>query len=352
MILRLNDNPFVKSGLYHRYPGVSKGKQRGSWGDIMKNLYFSTYARLLKDCAEGTDNASFINALLGCITIPGSLLNENGEVYYFDSSKSYDLISGKRTVQKRIVNAISDQEVQTGASEMFEINVIPMLDEWMLGETIEKIKAQYNLGSVDKNIEEDAEFLTMVLFYCLQYQNKKSDKNVLSNQLEEDVRIVNEKLQKIGRPEQISVPADIQNYEMKYVKELLRAYASDVGVQDFPFTALDEPANARYSKNFKNQREYFFNAESVRMSSRDMLLDIDCSKFDDLKQETYSIIREDVEDETYENGYKKLIAVIKSAANANVQSCTLAHIPNWIGPNVKKGICHFLVIDGKITWVD
>lgn len=110
---------------------------------------------------------------------------------------------------------------------MFEINVIPMLDEWMLGETIEKIKAQYNLGSVDKNIEEDAEFLTMVLFYCLQYQNKQSDKNVLSNQLEEDVRIVNEKLQKIGRPEKISVPADIQNYEMKYVKELLRAYASD-----------------------------------------------------------------------------------------------------------------------------
>ena len=58
------------------------------------------------------------------------------------------------------------------------------------------------------------------------------------------------------------------------------------------------------------------------------------------------------EEKDYACGYDRMNAVMEHATlvelSSNLQTVTL----NWIGPGEKKGICHMLVNDEKLSWIE
>ena len=54
----------------------------------------------------------------------------------------------------------------------------------------------------------------------------------------------------------------------------------------------------------------------------------------------------------YENGLRKLTAIMTHVTSVQLNKPAVASIPNFIGISEKKGICHTLVNDGMFTWVD
>ena len=70
-------------------------------------------------------------------------------------------------------------------------------------------------------------------------------------------------------------------------------------------------------------------------------------QFDILKNETHDGVK-DTARRTHPNGYERMLAVMEQAVKAPVHGYVLSSSHNWINNKIKKGVCHFLVIDGKL----
>ena len=70
-----------------------------------------------------------------------------------------------------------------------------------------------------------------------------------------------------------------------------------------------------------------------------------------LKTEIYDGII-DVHEKDYENGYKRLVSDLAQAVQVNTSKSLLDSKLNCVGNSVRKGVCHMLVNDGKIRWVE
>jgi hypothetical protein len=153
----------------------------------------------------------------------------------------------------------------------------------------------------------------------------------------------------IKLPERLLPPAKITKAEMGYVPKLFEAYTD----AEKPKTVTQNTLAAypRYLRNFKEQREHYYNAVYVFERVRGVFADSEGNQFDILKQETYDGISEVYADE-YDDGFERLIAVLKQAAVINVHKSLLCNIRNLIGISEVKGVCHILVSDGVIpSWV-
>ena len=60
----------------------------------------------------------------------------------------------------------------------------------------------------------------------------------------------------------------------------------------------------------------------------------------------------EVSNEHYENGVKKIDAVMKQAALVPISHNSDVLTYNWIAAREKKGVCHMLVGDERLKWVD
>ena len=95
-----------------------------------------------------------------------------------------------------------------------------------------------------------------------------------------------------------------------------------------------------------NERRYYFAAEAVRRGTRDIYKKDD--QFNVLKEETFEAVKEIWKRRAY-NGLERLSNVLIRAEEIRPDRCWLCRDTDWIGMAQKKGICHFLVNDGKIT---
>jgi hypothetical protein len=135
--------------------------------------------------------------------------------------------------------------------------------------------------------------------------------------------------------------------EMRYVTELLAAYAEAEGLESL---TQDELAKyQKYKRNFERQRKDYYAAESVRRGTREAFGDSDPDQFDVLKEETHDGIIE-VHERDYEHGLARLNAVLDKVTSVSISKCALRET-DWIGNSERKGVCHFLVNDGRIRWV-
>lgn len=153
---------------------------------------------------------------------------------------------------------------------------------------------------------------------------------------------------KLPHPVILSPPDELSEDEMPYVEALLEAYADAEGLEKLSKDELD--SYRKYKKNFQRQRKDYYAAESVRRGTREAFGNTDPDQFETLKNETYDGIV-DVHEQEYENGFDRLGAVMTQAAITPISKCTLCET-DWIGNSEKKGVCHFLVNDGRIKWVD
>lgn len=146
----------------------------------------------------------------------------------------------------------------------------------------------------------------------------------------------------------LPVPIEIAADEMGYVTILLSAYANADQLDNY-----QNPKSLPLArqKDFKKQRENYYKAESIRRGVRDNFMpDEGVEHFEDLKNDMYDGIIEIVEDE-HEDAVMRLKAVLKQSSIITLNGSILSFMPGLLGNSAKKGICHMLVNDGRISWV-
>ena len=74
------------------------------------------------------------------------------------------------------------------------------------------------------------------------------------------------------------------------------------------------------------------------------------NQFDVLKDETFVGVKYTAK-RTHPNGFEHMLAVMEQAVVAPVTNYLLSTSPYWISGKIKKGVCHHLVNDDKLTWV-
>lgn len=148
--------------------------------------------------------------------------------------------------------------------------------------------------------------------------------------------------------EKIPIPISIEPQEMKYVTMLLAAYA-DADNCDIYEVPEHLPRNRQ--EDLKNQRINYYEAESIRRGVRDNFMPEEgVEHFDNLKNDMYNGVI-DVYEEEYDDGVKKLKAVLKQSLVITLNGSILSFMPGLLRNATKKGICHMLVDDGRLSWV-
>ena len=153
----------------------------------------------------------------------------------------------------------------------------------------------------------------------------------------------------IQLPEKLLPPTEIDSIEMGYVSKLFEAYADAEKIEEM--TQQELPQYGKYLRNFREQREHYYNAVYVLERVRGVFSPDDGDQFEIFKKETYDGIS-DVYSDDYDDGFARLTAVLKQAAVINANKSLLSNIRNLIGISERKGVCHILVSEGTISsWV-
>jgi hypothetical protein len=137
-------------------------------------------------------------------------------------------------------------------------------------------------------------------------------------------------------------PSDQRAHEAIYVQQLLAAYNEKYGLQ---LQTLQEARDHNCTqKHFTRQRESFYSAESLRVFARES---VPYATYEAIERDLFEAVVE-VEEREYDRGYDRLAAVLEAAAG---------HQPNpgnILAPVVtvrdRKGLCHQLANDNKLTW--
>ncbi len=143
-------------------------------------------------------------------------------------------------------------------------------------------------------------------------------------------------------------PTDtIEPVEMPYISALLEAYSDALKVKIDTTKSLEAYSN--FFKHLNRQRKDYYSAETIRRFVRDTLTD--SQQFDILKEEIYNGII-DTHEQEYDSGYKRLVEDLKQASVTNTSKSMLDSKLHCIGNSERKGVCHMLVNDEKLRWVN
>lgn len=151
----------------------------------------------------------------------------------------------------------------------------------------------------------------------------------------------------IDLPPELTPPDNIDDEEIIYVSELLKAYADASGT---PTLTIDEISklSGTFKANFTEQRINYYSAARICRIIRDAYAnpEIEMKKW---KAQTFDFISDTYRDD-YDNGYKRLIAVLKKVVDCKT-TAAIEGCDQLIQPKERKGVCHLLVNEGKIHWV-
>jgi hypothetical protein len=143
-----------------------------------------------------------------------------------------------------------------------------------------------------------------------------------------------------ARPITPCPPADIGAQETKYVAQLYLAYADHL---KNPVISTADIGKPMLREHFSRQREAFYQAEALRVFVRDK---VEPGTFERLQDEIYAGVI-DTNDEDHDDGYKRVVAVTKAAQDMTMTANLIAPIAQT---QDRRGICHQLANDDKLTW--
>lgn len=144
--------------------------------------------------------------------------------------------------------------------------------------------------------------------------------------------------------------SQIYEFETGYISALCAAYAKvlsrdEVTVNDIP--SLPK----KYQVNFYDQRKAYLSAESIQRSISEVYEDGE-NQFDILKEDAFGGIKTTYYDD-FDNGYRRLLEVLKKISDVQLSKSKLMTVKNLIGNLERLGIVHILVNDKTIvSWVD
>ena len=166
-----------------------------------------------------------------------------------------------------------------------------------------------------------------------------------------DLTLINdiqEKIKSLPRPANVPVPKEATQNEETYIDELFLAYGDAEGMD--VFSRNDLISFPDYEEDLNGRRIDFYAAESIRRGVLELGSGSLTDQFDVLKSETLVGVT-DTAKRTHPNGYERMLAVMEQAVTTPMTNYVLSASPYWIGGRIKKGVCHHLVNDGKLTWI-
>lgn len=144
------------------------------------------------------------------------------------------------------------------------------------------------------------------------------------------------------RPVAPTPPPEIGKHELPYTSQLFKAY-SEYKKSKVEEAILDKWADLQ--QHYLFSRASFYSAESLSQFSRDHLPE---KEFDGLKGQIHDGIQETYL-EQHSDGYAKVRAVAKAAINMQITDHSLLPV---LRSADRRGICHQLVNDGHLLWVN
>ncbi|MBT1597273.1 ABC-three component system protein [Curtobacterium flaccumfaciens] len=144
-----------------------------------------------------------------------------------------------------------------------------------------------------------------------------------------------------ARPASENPPHSVGLDEIVYLRKLIDAYRERyLDVDSIASAGVHERAGA----HFQRQRESFFRAEALRAFARDQVLP---GTFEGLQNELFDAVIETAEAE-HADGLERLRRTLEQAVNAQLSANALIQVTE---PADRRGICHQLANDDRLTWV-
>lgn len=328
----------------------------------MDRLCFGTFAKTLQ-CAlqKPNSNQAVVELLLDLVVCEASD-SELSANFSISPKMVSGLINSYEDVHSDVVALSSSDKVIEAMPTKFENNVVfvPMLIDDLIENLRQIIMADQSIsvgkrdelvGIADKKTL--TEFLAATYLYALNKSNKavrlKADMEIAAELTPtDDIALLKSIYAKFPRPRELPVPDEPTDEELEYIAQLLEAYAEAAGVSGL--SRADLRQHPTYNRDLRQRRKEYYAAETIRRGTREVFKETDSDQFELLKEETYDGIF-DTHAQDYIHGYERLLRVMAQVAAIQINKSFLSELPEWIGNKEKKGVCHILVNDGKISWV-
>lgn len=327
----------------------------------MREFNYANYAKTIELGIPNPNMTMIAKCLFEpLITQPG-VVNHYGNPYNIDSKQAKAWYNQKNDIPVNLKKAAGNLELINSIGDYFSDNVIDELTinlkESQMHIAMNNLIRQSNLADSQKTkllkIYDDgdmAEFLGRAFLYAVVGDNKIKDAEVKITPIDDDIRNFKELIKKnYKKPERISPPDEIEDHELGYINELYLVYKEETG-EDY---ARPEDLNSqpKLKKNFNRQRKDYYSAETIRRELRDVVNLDESDGFDELKDEMFDGVIT-TRDKDYDSSYIRLNSVMEHATKVPISNNLNNKLLDWVGPGEKKGVCHMLVNDGRMTWRD
>jgi C-terminal domain 6 of the ABC-three component (ABC-3C) systems len=138
-------------------------------------------------------------------------------------------------------------------------------------------------------------------------------------------------------------PESPGGHETRYVRQLLDVYGEKTDSADLTPEALEKYPDLL--QHFHRQRTSFYSAEQLRVFSRETMPDDQV--FGELQDEVYNAVV-DTCNLSHPSSYHRLTNTLVAAQALVVDTHALGA---YVGPTDKRGICHQLANEDRLTWL-
>lgn len=343
-------------------PGFKVGFDRGDVTFMQVILNYKSFFEAFRLGFVDNGYTAVAQVLFRPLFKDHNICDQNGVPYAVDNQNANKWGKGQSTIPTEIQTAAGEDDMLQALITYFNDKVIRIeisaaLKEEMLDAVLELVENCDLRASAKKRLKKYyesgniGEFLARVFQRALLGNNnvasskqKKSAADKQSESLDE----FNGILRARTKPETI-VPATIQKREIGYVTELYDAYRDAYNVPISSPADLDA-INCR--KHFERQRKNFYLAETIYEKTRDSITPGEPDSFEILKDEVEAGVSPVSSKPNYPNGLDKANAVLAQAGSLPLSYNTQDATYNWVGPGEKQGVCHMLVIEERLSWVD
>ena len=291
---------------------------------------------------------------------PAELLDEGGTPYKIGNTNASKWTRGI-AIPETIRNAITDELYKDDILLHFQRDAMKNMDASLKQDMLDAVIALVKDSNLEKSRRDHlislydsknyGDFLAYAFMAAIIGSSKNADKQVAELPLDdkadiaiEDFRNIVQKLNR-SKPTPLPVPDEVDSEEMKYVAALYDAYGVTEG------RIITGPQDlGKYKKHFDRQRKNYYLAETIHRELRDTI-HRDEQGFEELKDEIEEGIAEKSEAD-YDTPVKKVDAVMEHAGSLPISRNMEDIMLGWVGPAEKKGVCHMLVNDERLSWVD
>ena len=323
--------------------------------------FYSIYKEALIDDNQTAAVASLFSPILSLRFFPANIKDKDDKTpLVIDSRKASEwAVDPKRSVRGDVARFAQTAKAESSIIDHFENVIIPNeLDDNELDQMIENmldyaLDSQLNKAQKDKLSQlvadqDVGEFLARSFIFSL-IPNKTKKAKVKTEQstraVEEFHGIV---LDKRKKPQAV-VPEKVDEVEaqLEYVKALLGVYEEATGDE---YVSPDDVKDTIYEDHFHQQRKSYYQAEAIHRAVRDSETEDD---------EDFEVLKDEIKDgiyyvshRKYPRGIDKADAVLEKASDLPISHNTDKNMLGWVGPCEKQGVCHMLVNDRKLTWIE